>query len=203
MGALLGYILVAALMLLLLLAVVSLLRSFLLSIRTGRGVEPPTRIVALPPPAPVKPSGGVTVTATLALTWCAAHVVTIVIWAATALAVPRTFPAVMVAVYVFAAAVLTGAGGALLAATRAVGRRVVAWGEFLLGVASVLATAISLMLPGYEDAPTLLRDWAYWLAAGFAAHLVIDVIIGTAAQHAGKSPSSVDDTQEADSSAAS
>lgn len=194
MGITLGYILIAALMLLLLLAIASLLRNFLLSIRATRGVAPPTRIVALPPPAPVKLTGGVKLTAALAMTWCSLHVAGIVAWAGTGLAAPRNVSTALVAMYVFVAAMLAGAGGAMLLASRAVGRRVVAWGEFLLGVASVLAVAIALLLPGYEDAPPLLRDWAYVLAAGFAAHMIIDVAIGTAAQHAGKLPLPMDDT---------
>jgi hypothetical protein len=198
MGEVLAYIVVAALVGLLLLAIVSLLRSFLLAIRESRGVAPPPRIARAARPAPVRATGTVTVVAAAAMLWAAAHLVLAVVWAATGRWAPRTVSTGVVAAYACIAAALVGAGGGLLLARRAVGRRTVAWGEFLLGVASVLAVAIALMLPDYEQAPEVLRKSANVLAACFAGHLVIDVLIGTAAQHAGKPRRAMDDRQGVD-----
>ncbi|MGC9454392.1 MAG: hypothetical protein ACP5HU_05960 [Phycisphaerae bacterium] len=203
MGELLAYIVVGALMVLLVLAVVSLVRSFLLAIRSERGVAPPTRIVAVLPPEPVTLTGGVKVASVVAMLWCAAHLAVVAVWAASGRVAPRSFSTGLVALYVGTSAALTGAGAVMLLATRATGRRVVAWGQFLLGVAAVLAIAVSLMLPRYEDAPESLREYSLALAALFAAHLVADVAIGTAAQHVGKSRRAMDDTQETDSPSAS
>ncbi|MFW6065501.1 MAG: hypothetical protein ACOC9S_01645 [Planctomycetota bacterium] len=194
MGDVLAYIVLAALMVLLVLAAVSLLRSFLLAIRSGKGAVPPTRIVSVLPPEPVTLTGGVKLTSTAALLWCAAHLVVVALWAITGHVAPRIFSTGLVALYIGTAAGLTGAGGMLLRTARATGRRVVAWGQFLLGVASVLAIALSLMLPRYEDAPAALREYSIFLGALFLTHLIIDIVIGSAAQHVGKSSAAMDDT---------
>lgn len=201
MGDIFGYIVVAALMVLLVMALVSLLRSFLLGIRAGKGAVPPTRIVAVLRPEPVTVTPGVKVVAAAGVVWAGLHLAAVAVWASTGELVTPTFSTALVAVYVALAAALTGIGGILLLAARAIGRRVVAWGQFLLGVAAVLAIAIALMLPGYEDASVELRSWSGVLAACFAAHLVLDVVVGTAAQHAGKSKRSMDDTHSEDSTA--
>jgi len=171
-----------------LLAVFALLRGFLQSIRRRKPLpyEPMPETMPL---VPVVPTVGVSVTAVAAVVWCVIHVAAILWWAIAAFAFGRDIPqglyTGLVATYVAVGSLLTGVGGLLLIRANAHGRRSVAWGEFLLGLFSFLGGVITMLLWQDEETASSVRRLAPYLSVGCGLHVLIDALIGGAAQRVG------------------
>jgi len=158
------------------------------------------------PPEPVVRTPGIVALGISAIVWGAGHVGAGAVWSATGLFVPRVPESWMVAGYLCIAASLTGMGGVMLLRSHPYGRTLVSWGQFLGAVLTFFGLAIALMLPGMREAPSEIREatWSITLrlpadrvvsvsigvpwviAACLGLYLVLTVMIGTLAQHAGK-----------------
>jgi len=162
----------------------SLARGFLTTIRThGQDGEPKSDPF---PPVPVARTTGVLVASAAAIGWALAHLAGVLFWATTAgLASPRT-EAVLAACYVVVSAAITCSGGLMLGRCNPYGRRVISWGQFLMGLMSFMVGVIALLLPGQEDVEAHWRSAAPWLLLAAFIHLAIDTAIGSVAQHVGK-----------------
>jgi len=172
-----------------LLAVFALLRGFLQSIRRRKAL-PYEAMPETGPLVPVAPTAGVAMTAFAAIAWCVVHVVAIFWWAIAAFAlggdVPQDLYAGLVAAYVGVGSLLVGSGGLLLLRANAHGRQSVAWGEFLLGLFSFLGAVIAMLMWQDEETALNIRHLAPYLSVGCGLHVLIDALIGGAAQRVGR-----------------
>jgi len=162
-----------------------MLRAFLRGVRLGRAL-PHVPIPPIFPPVPVEPTGGVTVVGTLAVAWAAVHLITISYWALTGYLMPRTAPAWFAAAYVAGGAVLAGAGGGMLLARRPLGRTLMSWGLFLLGLLAFFALTMALLLPKYDEMPVWARRLSWAVVALMGAHIVFDSAVGALGQKVGR-----------------
>jgi len=168
------------------LAIISLLRGFLRAMRMVR-LEPGEPLRDPNPPEPIVRTAGLDAVAYTSIAWSACHVLLVLAWAFYGFVFNRTVYTVVVAGYFAVAAVITGFGGVLLLKQFPYGRRTVAWGQMLLGLMTFMGFAIAVLTWAYEDAPPAAKPYALPMVAIFAAHMVIDTIIGAAAQQAGRS----------------
>ena len=171
-----------------LLAMLTLLRGFLASIRQRR--EPAYVPIPDPsPPAPVLRDNAAILVGTGALLWAALHVLVVAMWGSSRELedlVPVNAQSVLWACYVLAGGVILAAGAILMLCRKPLGRRIIAWGEFLFGVMSFMMVLVALLLPAQEEAPVRLREAASWLLILAGVHVVIDTVIGSLAQNVGK-----------------
>lgn len=168
-------------------AIVSLLRAFLRGMRPYRKT-PFVPIVDPNPPAPVVKTAGLKTIAVCVIAWAVLHWLVAAAWAGTGRFVALSPSSIITVCYFCFAGLVSAAGGLMLLDGRAYGRRVVAMGHFLFGVAALFGASICIMLPGWEKAPQEYRDVGVYLAGILVAHLATDAILGTIAQHAGKAP---------------
>lgn len=168
----------------------SMLRTFLEAVRMRR--EPSVPVREATPVVPVIAAPGVTVVAVSATVWGVAHLALVAYYAATGslagLEVQRSLHAMLAAVYACIASLLTGIGGVLLWRRVVHGRRWIAWGMFLFGLLAFMGAVLALLLPGNEEVSTSLREIAMLLLAAFAAHLLVDAVVGATAQQVGRPP---------------
>ena len=139
------------------------------------------------PPVPVEPGPGTSVTGVAAIAWAALQVLAVAASLYLAYRWGALSPAIgMMAGYAVLACALTLAGGALLLKLRPLGRKLLAWGMFLLAWMILLTVSGLLVIPDTEEIPALLREAMPWVVAGLLAHLAVDVALGIAAQRAGR-----------------
>jgi len=183
-----SYVIVGGIMILMGVGILAFLAKMLLGVRgwRWRRAGPYVPIEDPHPAAPVTLSAGAIATASLVVLWSTLHLGVAAWWAATGYLVPRKFVWVSAAVYACFAALVSGIGGMLLFGRRAFGRKMVAWGEFLMGMMGCLMLAVALMVPSDPRSPEPLREIGYYLAGVFAIHMVIDVALGASAQRAGR-----------------
>jgi hypothetical protein len=149
-------------------------------------VEPYVPIEDPLPAPPIISTAPLRAVSALIILWSVAHLCTVSYWWTTGYLVPRKAFWICAAAYAAVAALISGVGGVLLWYCRRFGRKMVAWGEFLFGVMAFLLLVASVVLPTHERAPDDLRRVGYALAVLFAVHLLIDTVLGTAAQRAGR-----------------
>jgi len=178
-------IVIVVLSLLAIWVVIRQLRVFGRSIRRGRGL-PYEPIPDPNPPQAVARTRGVVTLSGAALLWAGAHLVSALAWAATGLLVDRTFQSAMVAVYLCSAAFVTAIGAVMLLRCERYGRRAVAMGQFLFAMAAFMGIAVALLLPQRQDIPSHWYRVAAYMAAFMGLHLLIDTLLGAAAQHVGR-----------------
>ena len=184
-GQLLPLLFMGAVTVLVVLAIISLFRGFLRAMRKVR-LEPSEPIRDPNPPESVVRTAGLDAVAYTAIAWSAIHVLFLLAWARYQFFFDRTAYTFVVATYFAVAALITGFGGVLLLRRFPYGRRTVAWGQMLFGLMTFMGFAISVLTLAYEDAPPAASSYALPMVAIFAAHMVIDTIIGAAAQQAGR-----------------
>jgi len=178
---------VAVLVLVFLVVAVSVImvRRFFRAVR-GFRAEPYVPIIDPLEPAPVKLTGWLVAVSCAAVAWSVLHLLLVSIWAMTGRWVAPTVPLILIAAYVTIAATMTGMGGVMLLRRRPYGRRMIAWGEMLFGYGLFMALVVTILLPGVKD---VLGEWvAAARIVGFvlAGHVLVDGVIGTAAQYVGK-----------------
>lgn len=183
-----SYVIVGGLMILMGVGILAFLARMLLGVHgwRRRRAEPYIPIEDPHPAAPVTLSAGVITTSSLVVLWSAVHLGMVAWWAVTGYLVPRKFLWVSAGVYACFAALVSGVGGMMLFGCRPFGRKMVAWGQFLLGLMGCLMLAASLMVPSDPRSPEPLRAIGYYLAVVFAVHMAIDVALGASAQRAGR-----------------
>jgi len=137
-----------------------------------------------PPPKVVRTNGVVTVAAAV-LIWAWLHIISAAVWAATGYVVHRTVVSFAVAVYVVAAGAVTTIGSLMLLRCERYGRRTIAMGQFLFALAAFMGTAVALLMPRSKDVPSEWYVVAAYLAGVMAAHLLVDAVLGAAAQRVG------------------
>ncbi len=190
MGSVLAIFVAAAFIILAMLALYLFIRRIQVGWRgfAQQGYEP---IVDPYAPEAVAKSGAVYVVGVVAVAWALVHLLAVGYWAATGAGLEsyglrRTAAAFGLGGYIVLAASLTGIGGVMLARAMANGRKLIAWGQFLFAGMTLWSIAFSLRIPSHRGVPEELRSVGYYLAGILAGHLIIDTIIGTAAQRAGK-----------------
>jgi hypothetical protein len=183
-----GTILTIAILLAALLAVWLVIRQMRVFRRTMRRAPGlPYEPVPDPnPPDPVVRTGGVNAVSLAALIWAGLHVLAAAAWLATGYPVARTIRLTLVAVYLCAAAAVTAIGAVMLLRCERYGRRTLAMGQFLFSLAAFMGIAMALLLPRGEDIPSQWFEVAAYAAICMAIHLVIDTLLGAAAQHVGR-----------------
>ena len=160
------------------------------------------------PPRPIQGSRAVKAVGVSAMLWAAANLSLAAWWIVSAIAgwspagnaVPGpwalgTIAPYLLGGYVVLSASLGLAGGLLLMRFHPMGRRLISWGHFLLGVMAFPGAAYLLIMPRQYD--TSLADVvavAPYMALALGMHLLIDAVIGTAAQQVGRlgNPRSLD-----------
>jgi len=168
-------------------AIFSLVRSLLQAIKVKRvaGYVPVPEIY---PPVPIVPGAGAKWVGFSALAWGGLHLVLAGIWAVSSWPAPHTTDAVVVAAYGSVASGMMAVGGVMFLLCQPFGRKMVAWGELLLGVLAFLGMAVAIMLPGFEQAPPEVRRSAPYVAIGLFVYLVIGTAIGSLSQVVARSP---------------
>lgn len=99
----------------------------------------------------------------------------------------------MMALYIGVAAVLTSVGGYLLILQRSAGRWSIAWGLFLLAIMAFLGGLTMIIVAGLSSIPPALAAAAPFLAAAMVVHMLVDLVLGAAAQRVAKPPTPLDD----------
>jgi len=166
--------------------VVRQLRVYSRATRAARRIEGYEPIVDPNPPPRVVRTGGVVAVSTAAFVWAGMHFVSAVAWVVTGFPVGRTVKVALVAVYLCAAGTVSTIGALMLLRCERYGRRALAMGQFLFILAAFMGIAIALLLPRGEEIPSQWYEAAAYGAAGMALHLLIDAILGAAAQHVGR-----------------
>ena len=184
-GQLLPILFMGAISVLVALAILSLFRGFLRAMRAVR-LEPGEPIRDPNPPERVERTAGLDAVAYTAIAWSVCHVLFLLAWVFIGFLFDRTVYTFVVATYFAVAALITGFGGVLLLRRFPYGRRTVAWGQMLFGLMTFMGFAIAVLTWAYGDAPPSAKRYALPMVAIFAAHMVIDTIIGAAAQQAGR-----------------
>ena len=184
-GQLLPILFMGAISVLVALAILSLFRGFLRAMRLIR-LEPGEPIRDPNPPDPVVRTAGLDAVAYTSIAWSAVHVLFLLAWCINGFLFDRTVYTFVVAGYFAIAALITGFGGVLLLRQFPYGRRTVAWGQMLFSLMTFMGFAISVLTWAFEDAPPAAKSYALPMGVIFAAHMVIDTIIGGAAQQAGR-----------------
>jgi hypothetical protein len=180
-------ILAAVLVTLVLMALVSLVRAML----AGRHKEIEPRVVPIEDPfaaAQVAMNRKVAVDAWAVLVWSGLNIVIAISYALWGAGVHGRFSVLFGLGYAVFASLLAVAGSLMLMRAIAFGRTMIAWGMFLFGTVGFILMVGALMLPGNTSADPDLRAIGYYLAAGLAAHIVIDVFLGAVSQFVGKPP---------------
>ena len=175
---------------LVLLAVVYFLRRWLQAAMSVRQMEhgPVVQPEDPYPAAPVEDEPAAQLVAFAAIVWASLHVAAAIVWLGSGWPMGRDAQWFLPVAYGVVSACVLGIGGAMIVARKPFGRKLVAWGSFLLVTVGFLLMAASLILPSLESAPEVLRRIAWYLAVGFALHVVIDAAIGIAAQRVGAPP---------------
>ena len=160
------------------------------------------------PPRPVQRSRAVKVVGVSAMLWAVANLALAAWWIVSAIAGrssagnavigPWALGAVapyLLGGYVFLSACLGLAGGLLLMRFHPMGRRLISWSHFLLGVMAFLGAAYLLIMPReYDSRLADVVALAPYIALALGMHLLIDAVVGTAAQQVGRlgNPRSLD-----------
>lgn len=139
-------------------------------------------------PDPVIRTGGVWLVAVLAVTWGVAHLVGMALWLGAGLSLPQTLATVGLGVYALGGAGLSIVGGILLALEIANGRRVLAWGQFLLGMAGLLGAILLVLAWQYPKSPERVREVGVYWSLGLAVYVVAAAALGAAGRHVGVPP---------------
>lgn len=159
--------------------------AFIRGLKTRAGL-PYKPIPIVFPPVPVEPGAAVSVVGWLGIIWAAAHLAATVFWLWTSYLVPRTAPAVIVALYLSFAALLVGLGGLTLNRARAMGRPLISWGMALFTLLTFYGLIISFLLPSLEGVSLAVRQQGRLIGTLIAIHLIFDVAVGAAAQRVGR-----------------
>jgi len=179
-GQLLPILFMGAISVLVALAIISLFRGFLRAMRMIR-LEPGEPIRDPNPPDSVVRTAGLDAVAYTSIAWSTVHILFLLAWCINGFLFDRTVYTFVVAGYFAIAALITGFGGVLLLRQFPYGRRTVAWGQMLFSLMTFMGFAISVLTWAYEDAPPAVKPYALPMVVIFAAHMVIDTIIGAAA----------------------
>ena len=139
-------------------------------------------------PDPVVRTGGVRAVAALAVAWGGAHLLATVVWLAAGLNLPRTIATIGLSVYALAGAGLSVVGGVLLAMGVANGRRVLAWGQFLLGVAGLLGAVLMILAWQYPKSPERVREVGIYWSLGLVVYVAAAAALGAAGRRVGLPP---------------
>jgi len=151
--------------------------------RRGLPYEP---VVDPNPPDLVARTPGVVAVSVGSFVWAGSHFVAAMVWVATGYVVERTVKSVVVAVYLCAAAFVTAIGAMMLLRCERYGRRALGMGQFLFALAAFFGIAVAVLLPRGQEIPSQWFTVAFYIAVGMALHLLIDTMLGAAAQHVGK-----------------
>jgi len=180
-----SYLLIGALLFLVLMGVFSLLRAFLSGMRGLRKV-PYAGIVDPNPPAPVVRTGPQVFISSMAILWSLIHLAGSAVWLRWDDTYFDLLARLLVSGYAVAAALITGLGGLMLMKLQAYGRRIISYGLMLFGIMAFLGGAFMLLIKAYEQTAVKLGRIALPLSLALAGHVILDVAIGSAAQHVGR-----------------
>ena len=180
------------------LALFTLLRRWVMSIRYSRGApgeyEP---IVDRDPPPAVRQCASVVVVGYAGLLWAVGHLTAAALWCVTGLGTGHSSTSAMVVVYFCSAAITTSIGSAMLLARQPYGRRIISFGQFLFVLGATMGAAICLMLPMIDSLAKQTRDMAPLLTGIMLSHLAAGTLIGYAAQRVGRPTGPTEDSPEA------
>jgi hypothetical protein len=183
----------AALTLLALAAVISLLHAWIAAARRLKPAPGP-EIPQPYPDVPVEPGNWSRAAAMAALAWGAVNLLGLgALWLVLAKRESLELEVAIAAVYMAVAAALTTSGGIWLLRRDAFGRKLAAWGGFLMAVLAFLTGVAALATWYTPQVPPLVREIRIPLLIGALVHLVLDTIVGAMAQRAGRPPEKVVD----------
>lgn len=167
-----------------LMVVLRLLRAYLQQMRYAKAL-PYVPVEDPLPAAPVAMGPSVLLAGGLVLAWSLLHLAVAAMWLATGAVVPREFLWAFGATYACVCAIISGLGAVLLMNGRPFGRKMIAWGELLLGAVAFLLMVGSISAPSDPHSPEEIRRVGYLLGSIFAAHIAVDILLGRAAQRVG------------------
>jgi hypothetical protein len=141
--------------------------------------------VDFPPPPPVVLTPAVKTVGTLTMLWMMINALVALYWLINPSVMPMGAESFMIAIYIIIASFYGCLGGILLLAGIAQGRRMIAWGGFLFITIMILGLGFTLLLAGSPNAGVDARFAGKIGAVVVFFHLVVDGILGHAAQTVG------------------
>ncbi len=148
-----------------------------------KGARPIVPFIDFMAPDPVVMTPGVRSVGVATMVWCVINVLLSIYWLLAPFAVTRRPESYLAAIYVLVASLIGLLGGLMLLALQPQGRRLIAWFGFLMVTLGFLGLGFALIRTNVGGPMEQRVAWA--MAVLFGAHILVDTVVSSAAQHVG------------------